>query len=507
MARLRRSSTTAGWPEAFEPVDQRCPPEATTVDQLRERRFELAGHTVTLQQDDWNPAGTSQLWRYHLHYWEWAWPLINASDGRTVFEPLWTEWQTATRVGRGDAWSPYVVVVRAWALCGLHRHLVQGATNEDAYLESLQVHAGHVLAHLELDVGGNHLMKNIKALFGLGLFFDDATLLGRGHHLLARELPVQVLDDGGHFERSPSYHAQVLADLIDIHDLLAASGHRPPDALSDSIDRMRRWLAVMLMPGGTVPLLRDCIPVPADRLDVLGVDRSRQPERLVVLPDSGYVVADTGRLHAVLDVGQPCPRRLPAHAQADSLNWVLHVGGQPAVIDTGTSSYQDPETRAYERSTAAHSTVEIDGEDSTEVFGSFRAGRRATVQLGSVVDDGTTITVKATHDGYRFLPGSPVHHRTWTIGADTVGIVDRVTGSGHHTVTARSHLADPEETPVRSEPPGTTTTSPRSVGMGRRVDGTVHVVKLSAELPVEVRTVIERRGDPQPGGDGAAPTI
>ena len=45
--------------------------------------------------------------------------------------------------------------------------------------------------------------------------------------LLASELDEQVLADGMHYERSPAYHCQVLADLIDMRpwlegDLLAA---------------------------------------------------------------------------------------------------------------------------------------------------------------------------------------------------------------------------------------------------------------------------------------------
>ena len=43
---------------------------------------------------------------------------------------------------------------------------------------------------IELDVGGNHLVKNIKALFGLGVFLDDRRLEETARRLLARELEV-----------------------------------------------------------------------------------------------------------------------------------------------------------------------------------------------------------------------------------------------------------------------------------------------------------------------------
>ena len=79
------------------------------------------------------------------------------------------------------------------------------------------------------------------------------------------------------------------------------------------------------------------------------------------------------------DVGLPCPRELPAHAHADSLGCVAYVDGAPLLVDTGTSGYAPGPARDRERSTAAHNTVELDGTDSTEVWGAFRAGRRARV--------------------------------------------------------------------------------------------------------------------------------
>ena len=42
------------------------------------------------------------------------------------------------------------------------------------------MHAGFLRRNLETDVGGNHLIKNLKALAGLAVFFgDDALLAGR----------------------------------------------------------------------------------------------------------------------------------------------------------------------------------------------------------------------------------------------------------------------------------------------------------------------------------------
>jgi hypothetical protein len=96
--------------------------------------------------------------------------------------------------------------------------------------------------------------------------------------------------------------------------------------------------------------------------------------------------------------------------------------------------------RYYERPTAAHKTVEIDGANSTEVWAAFRAARRARVGEVVACDDGGALTAGAAHDGYRRLPGHPVHHRHWTLSGTGPQVDDLVSGTCEHSVTVRWHL-------------------------------------------------------------------
>ena len=55
-----------------------------------------------------------------------------------------------------------------------------------------------------------------------GAYFDGPAAdfwLRRGLFILRRELAEQVLEDGGHFELSPMYHALILEDLLDLVNL------------------------------------------------------------------------------------------------------------------------------------------------------------------------------------------------------------------------------------------------------------------------------------------------
>jgi len=429
-----------GWPEGYVPLDAALVPPGRPAEV--DGTFTLLNVTRQLgEPPDWEQAAASQLWRYHLHYWEWAWPLLQAGDptwAREGFARMWRSWNAGTRFGRWDAWSPYVVSLRTWVLCGLHGSLVAGAEWERGFVDAIAGHAGYVFANVERDVGGNHLIKNLKALVGAGVFLQDERLISRGASELAKQIGIQVLADGGHYERSPSYHCQVLGDLLDIEALLAAAGSEPVPGLADAVQRMRVWLGAMTLPDGSVPLLNDCVPVDAERMGALG-PIAPPDGPLIVLQPSGYVVIRKGPWHLIADVGPPCPPDLPAHAHADTLSFVLSVDGEPVIVDTGTSEYGDNPRRRYERSTAAHNTVEIDGQNSTEVWGAFRAGRlaRPCLEVTDAMDDVVVLTGR--HDGYRHLRGEPVHRRTWTVSPSTIDLVDEMLGDGQHDAALHLH--------------------------------------------------------------------
>lgn len=519
--RQRRPGPPGRWPPGFLPLpgDAGCTHSPT---EIASGRFTFLGETFDLgSPPDWVQADAPHLWRYHLHYFDWAWAFARHPDrawARDTFAGLWSSWDDRTRLGRGDAWSPYVASLRAWSLCAAFPDLVGGSPIESRVLADLDRHATFLRAHLELDVGGNHLLKNLKALVGLAIFLARPALLDTATSHIRRQLRIQILEDGGHFERSPSYHCQVLGDLVDVAGLLAAAGRPPIPGLDDAIGSMRQWLGLMLLPDGDVPLFNDCSAVPAAWLVRLRPGPPA-PVGLTMLAASGYaVMRPDDRLHLVADVGPPCPPELPAHAHADCLSFELCVDGRRVIVNSGTSTYESGLRRAYERSTEAHSTVGVDGQDQTEVWGTFRAARRAQATVHRATDSGV-LELVASHDGYRRLAGSVGHRRTWRVARGTVAVTDEIEGRGDHLVAARLYLSpalginDGPDGSIAAGPinievvgrPGTTTevqTAQVSRGFGPTEAATRVVTTVTGPLPVKIETVL--RLPPSSAGNGFA---
>jgi uncharacterized heparinase superfamily protein len=317
----------------------------------------------------------------------------------------------------------------------------------------LQVRA--LEARLEHHLLGNHLLANAKALAFAGIFFegDEAgQWLAKGMELLERELAEQVLPDGGHFERSPMYHAIVLEDLADLMNIATAHGRPLPARWPETLQRMRAWLAGMCHPDGEISFFNDAAigiaPSPAEieryAREVSEVSASASPTapgpvHVKHLADSGYIRAEAPQAVLLLDVAPIGPDYLPGHAHADTLSFELSLGGERLVVNGGTSTYEPGPTRSSERGTAAHSTVEIDGEDSSEVWASFRVARRARPENLVMNAAADRLEVACSHDGYRRLPGRPVHRRSWLLTPGSLRVEDRVDGKCRSAV-ARFHL-------------------------------------------------------------------
>ena len=263
------------------------------------------------------------------------------------------------------------------------------------------------------------------------------------------QLAEQVLGDGSHFERSPTYHIHVMEDVLSLAILLEAA--EVVEELKSAWLRMASYLVWLRHPDGFVPLLNDggmhalCEP---DRMLALGgrlgleFDAS-PPTGGRLFPDAGLVVWRGDPWSVFFDVGEMGADHVPGHGHADTLAFECSFRGHRLFVDPGTFGYDDDERRRYDRSTAAHNTVCIDGADSSEVWHVFRVGRRARPTDVRAVFAERGCDATAAHTGYAHLTGRPIHRRRIVPTADGVlTVVDTLEGRGEHRVST-GLLLDP----------------------------------------------------------------
>ncbi|NNF49166.1 MAG: alginate lyase family protein [Woeseiaceae bacterium] len=180
-----------------------------------------------------------------------------------------------------------------------------------------------------------------------------------------------------------------------------------------------------------------------------GAGSSPEPARTSgAYRESGYFVLRSTAADVPTRVFFDCAElgfgSIAAHGHADCLSFSMAVNGREILVDPGTYDYYTyPKWRDYFRSTRAHNTVSIDGEDQSEMLGSFLWGRRANATLLDWQDGERSVTVTAEHDGYTFLDDPVVHRRSLTLDKETGGvdILDTLACAGRHEALVCFHVA------------------------------------------------------------------
>lgn len=383
----------------------------------------------------WENQSRPQLWLYNLHYFD----DLNAADAstrRSWHERLVERWIEENPPGAGIGWDPYPVSRRVvnwikWSLGG--NPLTPKAR------QSLAVQVRWLNRRIESHLQGNHVFANAKALVHAGLFFDGGEAerwLRRGMSLMRREIAEQILADGGHFERSTMYHAGFVEDMLDTMSILRAYGHTVDTAWSETIVRMMSWLEAMSHPDSGIAFFNDAAfgisPAPAQLRDYAArLNVTLEPfghVALRALMPSGYISIYLPPFFLVCDVAPVGPDHLPAHAHADTLSFEMSFTARRVFVNSGTSEYGLSAERQRQRGTAAHNTLVLDDENSSEVWAGFRVARRARARLVSAGTEDSALCVVGEHDGYRRLRGRNLHRRSWKLTAHELVIEDAVEG-------------------------------------------------------------------------------
>lgn len=397
---------------------------------------------------DWNDSRFSKLWLYNLHYFDDL-NCSNPNDRKSWHQGLISSWIKENQYARGCGWESYPTSLRIvnwikWSMSGF-------VLSDDAK-KSLSIQINWLAKRIERHLLGNHLFANLKALIYYGLYFegDDAdSKLKIGLKECIDQIKEQIKIDGGHFELSPMYHSIVLQDILDLINLMNCYPKKIPlesiVSLKSCASKMITWLELMCHPDGEISFFNDCAFNVAlsfsdlkDYAAKLGVNQPIQINysklQIYRLESSGYLNIRSREATLILDTAEVGPAYLPGHAHADTLSFEVSIFEQRVIVNGGTSCYGSGLERIRERHTKSHSTVEVDGQSSSEIWGGFRVARRAKPFNFGMISTRNEISVGCSHDGYLRLKGKPIHRREWSMTKKQLTISDWVTGGEHRSI-------------------------------------------------------------------------
>jgi len=347
----------------------------------------------------------------------------------------------------------------------------------------------------------NHLIGEAAGVFiGSSYFrgFQEAPRWRtRSREILCEQILQQTFSDGGGREQALGYHLFILQFLLLAGLVARRTGEDFPAAYWSRLEKMMEFLAALSEGGSNPPMFGDCDDgyvldlggeagdarpwlaagaILFGRADfkaaaggfceparwLLGRSAQRCFEEIAgvpadarlssrAFPESGYYLLQHGRrdgadaISIVFDCGDLGFQSIAAHGHADALSFTLRAFGIDVLVDPGTYDYFSyPRWRDYFRSTRAHNTVVVDGQDQSEMLGPFLWGRRARTRCCHWQPEPTGGRVTGEHDGYRRLKDPVVHRRTVELDGirRQVRILDEILARRRHEIALYFHVAE-----------------------------------------------------------------
>jgi hypothetical protein len=421
-------------------------------------------------------------------------------------------WRRSNPVGRGPNWMCAMeVALRAMNLIGAFELFRRSPHLDEERLQTLLAifdnHGAHIRRNLEFSyiTTSNHYLSDVVGLLWLGLMLpelEDARAWREfGLREMLREMEKQVLEDGADVEASTGYHRFVIELFLYSFILCRANAIEIEERYWRRLHAMLDYVRAYVRPDGRAPLIGDTdsgqvMPLRRRTADdhayvlsvgaaafneprfkasagnmteellwILGAEgvrgyRDLTPLRRAVesqaFHDAGTYILRDEELYLLFNASDSGLDGRGSHGHNDALSVEISACGVPFVVDPGTYVYSaDRHARHLFRSTAYHSTVEVDGveqntmtEELPFVIGNEARPRVLRWESGPARD-----IVIAEHNGYRRLT-SPVTHRRavefdkkeryWTIE-------DSLTGEGEHVFRFSFHLAVGLETSVGAD--------------------------------------------------------
>jgi hypothetical protein len=412
-------------------------------------------------------------------------------------------WGAENPAGFGPNWACAMeVALRAVNLLAAFRLFRRSPALSEERLASLlalfDAHGRHVRRNLEYSyiATGNHYLSDVAGLLWLGVCLPELAAATGWREFalreLLRELDRQVLPDGADWESSTGYHRFALELFLYSFVLCRENGVEVGERHWRRVRSMLEYLRAYLRPDGRAPLVGDTdggrfLPLarrgsddhayllavgaalfreprfkvgadaPEEVFWLLGAEGLRAYDELEAAPASasrsesfehaGVCVLRERDLYLMLNASGAGLGGRGAHGHNDALSLEVSACGVSFIADPGTYVYTaDARARHEFRSTAYHSTVEVDGAEQNTISegAPFLIGDEARPRLVAFAASGERDTAAAVHRGYERLAAGPVTHRRSVVFEKRERfwlVEDTLTGAGEHDFRFVFHAA------------------------------------------------------------------
>lgn len=412
-----------------------------------------------------------------------------ADFARAIIE----DWIVANPISRGPNWVCAMdVALRGISIAWLYHACKKSSRWRDEefmerLIKALVLHGRFVDLNLEYaDVNGNHLTSDLAGLTVLGVALGGQGIAGewvaKSWEILSEELPKQVLADGVCHEASLPYH-RLVAELFLLPMLARQNvGLAVDRTYRAHIKKMADFTHAATRPDGGIPIWGDAddgraLPLGTQPLNdhrylvetLMTMDKptaaptwdetlwwigtgssksSKLPKpETSAFTDAGVYIMRSKDSVIFVDAGPVGMAGRGGHGHNDCLSVDVTLAGAHLIVDPGAYVYtSDWQSRNAFRSTAAHNTPQIDGEEINRFVNPqylWLLTNDAVPEIRHWDTSTKTDRLIASHSGYQRLstPVTPKRTIIFDKVEDRLAIIDQFEGNSTHDVQTRFTLA------------------------------------------------------------------
>ena len=338
-------------------------------------------------------------------------------EARSRARDLITEWIDANQAWRLPDWRPDLMGERLAVIA--MNYGWYGDSADEAFQSRLAYTVEMQLRCLAMDW---RRMRSIDQQIGAlrGLALAEAALGGEASRIEALQdmlfpkLRAAIHHDGGHVSRMPDRHIRLMRQLVEFRMATSLAGI-DGSAISDSIIRMGAVARMWRHGDGRLTHFNGGGGISAEMAEETLLRAGVRGKAVQQAPYSGFLRMGSGRTVVIMDAGDMVKGNTVTGdamtgdgdliAGSGTLGFEMSVGPTQLVVNSG-QMMKDPTLRRVMCSTAAHSTLGLDNQNSS----SPRDGRFASISGVEVGEAPGGLLAIGSHDGFERSHGI-LHHR------------------------------------------------------------------------------------------------
>lgn len=389
----------------------------------KRKTYKFGNFEKKINFKNWNCDTHDKLWVYNLFYFDFLFEKKFINRKKISLEIIYKWIKISYKKDDHTMWDPYPTSIR---LINLIKFSLFNKINSKILNESIFNHINHLEKNLEFRLKANHLLTNLisincgKLFLGIDDFYYKK--------LLKNEIDIQF-QKYIHYEKTPSYHNLLVEQLIIYSLVKRICKNKVEKKFLIFIEKLISTSKNLSHPDDKLAFFNDTNYESLDykHLKFLFEKNFKKTLYLKDQMQKSYPSLQNKNIFLITKCCGPEPKFNPGHSHADSLSFEISVKGKRLLINKGVSTYEKNSLRILQRSTESHNTVKIDDKNSSEVWSSFRVGKKS--QVFDIKINKINNCISAYHNGYSSFFKKISHIRTWRLRGNSLSIDDKILGN------------------------------------------------------------------------------